>query len=190
MIPIVLTPFHQDGSLDNESIPALTRFYGQNGASALIVLGIMGEAHALSDRERELVVDQYVSAAGNKMPVVATISAPATEVAVERARRAQNLGAKALMVAPPPGVNNPRLLSDHFERIALSTDLPWILQDEPVTTGVKLTADFIVQLAETIPTLSAVKIEDVPTASKIAAIHRMRPELKLDCLEDWEVCTC
>lgn len=179
MIPIVVTPFHQDGSLDDESIPVLTRFYQQNGASALIVLGIMGEAHALSDRERELVIDQYVSAAGAKLSVIATISSPATEVAIERARRAQDLGAQALMIAPPPGVDNLDALTAHFERIALATDLPWILQDEPVTTGVRLTPNAMVQLADTIPTLIAVKIEDIPTPSKVYTVHRLRPQLKL-----------
>ncbi len=179
MIPISLTPFHEDGSLDDDSIPTLTRFYRENYASALIVLGIMGEAHALSDRERELVIEHYVSAAGGKLPIIATVSAPATEVAVERARRAHELGASALMVAPPPGLTDPGLLSAHFERIALAVDLPWVLQDEPVTTGVRLSPDTIVRLAEGIPTLAAVKIEDVPTPSKIHAIHQRRPELHL-----------
>lgn len=179
MIPIVLTPFHPNGSIDVESIPVLTHFYRTNGASALIALGIMGEAHALSDREREQVIELYVRAAGDQLPVVATISAPATEVAIDRARRAKELGARALMVAPPPGVTRTALLRAHFERIARACDLPWILQDEPVTTGVKLSPETIIDLAQAIPTLAAVKIEDVPTPSKIHTIHQAYPELKL-----------
>ncbi len=178
MIPISLTPFDQDGALDPASIPTLTHFYRQSGAAAVIVLGIMGEAHALSDQERELVIQYYVEAAGS-LPVIATVSAPATEVAVERARRAQQLGARALMVAPPDGVQDPSLLKRHFERVAKATDLPWVLQDEPVTTGVRLTVDFIGMLAETLPTLQAVKVEEVPTPSKTAAIHAARPDLKI-----------
>ncbi|MCY0880349.1 MAG: dihydrodipicolinate synthase family protein, partial [Firmicutes bacterium] len=83
------------------------------------------------------------------------------------------------MVAPPPGVNRPPLLRSHFERIAMATDLPWILQDEPVTTGVKLSPETIIDLAKAIPTLTAVKIEDVPTPSKIHAIHQAYPQLTL-----------
>lgn len=178
MIPISLTPFDQDGALDPASIPTLTQFYRQSGASAIIVLGIMGEAHALSDQEREQVIHYYVEASGT-LPVIATVSAPATEVAVERARRAQQLGASALMVAPPAGVQDPALLRRHFERVAAATDLPWVLQDEPVTTGVRLSVDFIRLLSESVPTLQAIKVEEVPTASKSAAIHRMLPGLKI-----------
>lgn len=179
MIPIVLTPFDRDGSLDETSIPILTQFYRENHASALIVLGIMGEAHALSDAERDTVIGRYVEAADGQLPIIATVSAPATEVAVDRARRAQALGAQALMVAPPPGVASPEHLLVHFSRIAEATRLPWVLQDEPVTTGVRLTPDTIVRLADRIPTLAAVKIEEVPTPSKVHALHQARPALKL-----------
>lgn len=179
MIPISLTPFHQDGSLDHESIPTLMQFYLRNQASAVIVLGIMGEAHALSDRERELVIEHYVSASHGKVPIIATISSPATEVAIERARQAQDLGASALMIAPPPGVNDPLVLMTHFERIAWACDLPWVLQDEPSTTGVKLSPHTIAQFARNIKSLVAVKVEEIPSASKIDALHQLIPHVQV-----------
>lgn len=176
VIPIALTPFSQDGSLDIDSIPTLTRFYRSQGASAIIVLGIMGEAHALTDRERETVIESYV-AASNGLPIIATVSAPATEIAVERARRAEVLGASALMVAPPAGVNDAELLKTHFSKVALGVDLPWVLQDEPVTTGVRLSVPAIEALASAIPTMEAVKVEDVPTPSKVQLLAERLPQL-------------
>ena len=179
MLPITLTPFHDDGSLDNASITRLTQFYLSHGAQGLVVLGIMGEAHALLDQERESVIARYVEAAQGQVPVVATISAAATEMAIERARRAKALGAGALMIAPPANVHDPSVLANHFERIAGATDLPWVLQDEPVTTGVRLTPAIIAELAQKIPTLKAVKVEDVPTPSKIQQIHEGTPHLAI-----------
>lgn len=176
VIPITLTPFREDGSLDGDGIAALSNFYRESGANALIVLGIMGEAHALTDREREAVIEAYVRAA-HDLPIVATVSAPATEVAVERARRARALGVQYIMVAPPPGVSDPEGLSRHFSAVAAAADLPWVLQDEPVTTGVKLTASLAVTIAREVPRLAAIKVEDVPTASKIDALTRALPEI-------------
>jgi 4-hydroxy-tetrahydrodipicolinate synthase len=168
MIPIAVTPFRQDGALDLDSIALLCQFYHHERAQALIVLGIMGEAHALSDREREDVIAAAVASA--RIPVIATVSAPATEVAAERARRARCLGAHYVMVAAPPGISDPDLLYQHFSAVAAAGDLPWVLQDEPVTTGVRISSDTMVQLA-TISGLAGIKVEDVPTPSKIAALH-------------------
>ncbi|MCY0878824.1 MAG: dihydrodipicolinate synthase family protein [Firmicutes bacterium] len=179
MIPIALTPFHPDGSLDLASIGLLARFYQRQGAQAVIVLGIMGEAHALSDRERAAVIEAYAAALQGALPVAATVSAAATEVSIQRAREAAHLGAQFLMVAPPPQVTEPEALLVHFQRVAEATSLPWILQDEPVTTGVKLSVGLIEQLAHTIPTLVAVKIEDVPTAAKIHRLREALPDLQL-----------
>lgn len=178
MIPIALTPFQDDGSLDLSSIPALTAFYRRGGADAIIVLGIMGEAHALSDHEREAVITQYVNAAGD-IPIIATVSAPATEVARERAQRARALGAQYVMVAPPPSLSDATLLIRHFLTVQQAAQLPWVLQDEPVTTGVRLTPTIAKALKDQVPELAAVKVEDVPTASKIAALHRTMPDMAL-----------
>ncbi|MDA8206728.1 MAG: dihydrodipicolinate synthase family protein [Thermaerobacter sp.] len=178
IIPIALTPFHDDGGLDLDSIPTLQAFYRRQGASALIVLGIMGEAHALSDQEREAVIAAYVATSGD-LPIIATVSAPATEVACERARRARQLGAHYVMAAPPPGVTDVTQLTRHFSQIATAADCPWVLQDEPVTTGVRLPPDVIASLATAVPSLTAVKVEDVPTPSKIDALHRLLPKTDL-----------
>lgn len=178
MIPIALTPFSNDGSLDLSSIPRLTNFYRQEHATALVVLGIMGEAHALSDWEREAVIESFVRTSGN-LPIIATVSAPSTEVACDRARRARALGATSIMVAPPPAVTDPHTLTEHFSRVAQAADLPWVLQDEPITTGVRLSLDTVQRLVNAIPTLAAIKIEDVPTPSKIAALAKVLPEIAL-----------
>jgi 4-hydroxy-tetrahydrodipicolinate synthase len=178
LIPIALTPFRGDGTVDLEGIAHLTAFYREAGASAIAVLGIMGEAHALTDREREAVIEATVASA-NGVPVIAAVSAPATEVAMERARRARALGADYIMAAPPANVSDTDALVRHFKAVASSADLPWILQDEPVTTGVRLTVAAAGAIASAIPGLQAIKVEDVPTASKIAALRAALPQLGL-----------
>src|SRR5829696_5978434 len=59
---IALTPFTDEGDLDDESIGSLAEFYLNSGVHGVTILGIMGEAHKLSDAERQVVTERYVSA--------------------------------------------------------------------------------------------------------------------------------
>src|SRR5215217_4313219 len=81
---IALTPFTDEGDLDDESIGSLAEFYLNSGVHGVTILGLMGEAHKLSDAERQAVTERYVSAIGGRVPVVVGCSAVATKVVVER----------------------------------------------------------------------------------------------------------
>src|SRR3712207_7433879 len=115
---IALTPFTEEGELDEVSIESLSNFYVDAGVHGVTILGIMGEAHKLSDAERQVVTERYVSAIGGRVPVVAGCSAVATKVVVERARAAEDAGAAAVMVAPPNNQRNLDLVFEHFRRAA------------------------------------------------------------------------
>ena len=67
---IALTPFTDEGELDEESIESLSGFYVDAGVHGITILGIMGEAHKLSDAERRTVTQRYVSAVRGRVPVV------------------------------------------------------------------------------------------------------------------------
>lgn len=178
VLPITLTPFHEDGSLDTASIKTLTSFYRDQGADALAILGIMGEAHALTDHERLSVVEHYLAAAGGpRLPVVVGCSAPATEVAIDRARDACRMGATAIMLAPPTDVRDPDALILHFKRVADAVTCPLVLQDEPVTTRVTLSPTLIARIAREVPEIHYVKVEAPPTPSKTHQIHEAAPQL-------------
>src|SRR5918998_2647531 len=98
---IALTPFTDEGDVDLEGIDSLTELYLDSGVHGLVPLGIMGEAHKLSDAERGAVMQRYLSAAGARVPVVVGCSAAATRVAVERAREAEAAAAAAGFGGPP-----------------------------------------------------------------------------------------
>src|SRR3712207_9568737 len=103
---IALTPFTDEGELDEGSIESLSEFYVDAGVHGITVLGIMGEAHKLSDAERRAITQRYVSAMSGRVPVVVGCSAVGTKVAAERAREAEEAGAAAVMVAPPNNQRN------------------------------------------------------------------------------------
>ena len=130
---IALTPFSDNGDVDEAGIGSLSELYLDAGVHGVTVLGIMGEAHKLSDAERALVMERYLSAIAGRVPVVVGCSAPATRVATERAREAEAAGAAAVMVAPPNNVGNLDLVFEHYRRVAEAVSVPVVVQDEPVT---------------------------------------------------------
>jgi 4-hydroxy-tetrahydrodipicolinate synthase len=167
---IALTPFTDEGGVDFGGIDALADHYLGSGVDGLVVLGIMGEAHKLTDAERSAVVERYVAAIDGRVPVVVGCSAPATRVVTERAREAEQSGAAAVMVAPPNNVKNLDLVFGHYRGVAEGTSLPVVVQDEPVNTGVVMPAGFVAQLMNEVENCRYVKLEEAPTTIKISAL--------------------
>ena len=167
---IALTPFTAEGELDEESIDSLSGFYVDSGVHGVTILGIMGEAHKLSDAERCRVTERYISAVGGRVPVVVGCSAAATKVAAERASEAEEAGAAAVMVAPPNNQRNLDLVFEHYRRVAEAVSLPVVVQDEPVNTGVVMPAPFIARLVDGVENCRYVKLEEAPTTIKISSL--------------------
>jgi 4-hydroxy-tetrahydrodipicolinate synthase len=130
----------------------------------------MGEAHKLSDAERSMAMQRYLEAAGDRVPVVVGCSAAATRVTIEWAREAEEIGAAAVMVAPPNNVRNLDLVFEHYRRVAEAVSLPVVVQDEPVNTGVVMPAAFIARVVNEIEGCRYVKLEEAPTTIKITSL--------------------
>ncbi len=170
VLPIALTPFTDGGDVDFPGIDALAEHYLASGSNGLTALGIMGEAHKLTDAERSAVAERYVAATDGRAPVVVGCSAPATRVAVERAREAEGLGAAAVMVAPPNNLKNLDLVFDHYREVAGAVSVPVVVQDEPVNTGVVMPAAFVSRVMNGVENCRYVKLEEAPTTIKISAL--------------------
>ena len=171
VLPITLTPFNDDGAVDEESIDSLVEDYLGAGAHGLTILGIMGEAAKLLDEERERVLRRYVGAVAGRVPVVAGVSARATTMSLDYARRAEDAGAAAVMLAPPDNTKNLDLVFEHFRRVAEAVSVPVVVQDEPVNTGVTMPAPFLVRLLDEIENCRYLKLEETPTLPKITAVR-------------------
>jgi 4-hydroxy-tetrahydrodipicolinate synthase len=167
---ITLTPFTEEGDVDLGGIDSLARLYLDSGVHGLTILGIMGEAHKLSDAERSIVMQRYLEAAGDHVPVVVGCSAAATKVTIEWAREAEEIGAAAVMVAPPNNVRNLDLVFEHYRRVEEALSLPVVVQDEPVNTGVVMPAAFIARVVNEIEGCRYVKLEEAPTTIKITSL--------------------
>lgn len=168
---IALTPFTDDGEVDLAGIDSLTEHYLAAGVHGITVLGIMGEAHKLNDRERSAVAERYIiAAAGGRVPVIVGCSAAATRLAIERAREAEALGAAAVMVAPPNGLRSLDLVYEHYREVSEAVSVPVVVQDEPVNTGVQMPAAFLARLIDELPNCRYLKLEEAPTTIKISSL--------------------
>lgn len=170
---ILATPFREDGALDVEGLPRLVECALATGVTGLTILGIAGEAHRLTDEERRRVIETVVKETRGRTPVAVGVSASGTHLATAFARMASEHGADALMVAPPAGLKNLDAVAEYYRAVAAATNLPLVLQDEPVTTQVTMPAPFIAQLCADISQIEAVKLEEPPTLPKITRLRAL-----------------
>src|ERR687893_2968025 len=118
-IPILVTPFSDDGSLDLGSLEREIDWVLAEGASGVACVAIASEGYKLTEAERDSVIATTVHRVDSRVPVVASADGPGEEPAIDRARRAAALGAAALMVLPSYFVKpaSDALLS-YYNRIA------------------------------------------------------------------------
>ena len=167
---VLPTAFHEDGRLDPDGIRALVRAHVDAGVAGLTVLGVMGEAAELSESERTDVL-AIVRAAADTVPIVLGVSGPTVEIVAARSRDAGAGGASAVMVSPAKSLQ----LRDAVGAAAAG-GLPIVIQDYPAGSRVHLARAELVDAAAH-PLVAGVKAEAPPTASAIAALRRLRPDL-------------
>lgn len=169
---IAPTPFHEDGRIDEASIDRLTDFYGEVGCSGITVLGIMGEAPKLDGQEAVSVATRFIRRA-KAMSIVVGVSAPGFAAMRSLARSAMDAGAAGVMIAPPPHLRTDDQIVGYFKQAveAIGDDIPWVLQDYPLTLSVVMTPQVIRRIVMDNPSCVMLKHEDWPGLEKISALR-------------------
>jgi 4-hydroxy-tetrahydrodipicolinate synthase len=144
--PAMCTPFHEDRSIDFETLRADARRLEQAGVDGLVPMGSTGESATVSHDEHIAVIEAVVDAVD--LPVIAGTGSNSTEEALRLSRRAADAGADALLLISPY-YNRPgqRGLREHYEAIADAVDLPQIVYNVPSRTGQNVEPDTVVELA-------------------------------------------
>jgi dihydrodipicolinate synthase/N-acetylneuraminate lyase len=132
------TPFDDNDFICEDAFERLCLLQIENGATALVVGGITGEAPNLSSAEHARLVKIAVRVSSRQVPVIADAGSNATAHAIELTKDAEVNGAVAVL-SVVPYYNKPMQvgLYGHFREIAASTALPIILHDEPSRTALK-----------------------------------------------------
>lgn len=171
---IATTPFLDDGSIDFPSIDRLTDFYQESGCTGITILGIMGEAPKMEPDESRAIVKRVVSRA--RIPVIVGVSAPGFAGMRSLARDAMDLGAAGVMIAPPPALRTDDQIVNYFAGAveAVGEDVPWVLQDYPLTLTVVMSPGVIAKIITNHPSCLMLKHEDWPGLEKISRLRAMQ----------------
>lgn len=175
-IVALLTPFTEDGRIDLAALETLVSFHRDAGTHGLVVAGTTGESATLEDREFEELLAAVVRQAGGAIPVIAGTGSASTRHAIEQSRKAEALGADAVLVVTPY-YNRPaqRGLVAHFRAVADAISIPVIVYNVPSRTGVDMQPEAAAALSAH-PGIAGVKeaVSDIARVRELVA--RCGPE--------------
>lgn len=153
----IVTPMHEDGSLDLPAFRALIDFHVAEGTDAIVVVGTTGESPTVDVDEHQLLIVEAVKHAAGRVPVIAGTGANSTREAIELATFAKQAGAQAsLSVVPYYNKPTQEGMYLHFRAIAEAVDMPHILYNVPGRTVADMSNDTVLRLAE-IPNIVGIK---------------------------------
>jgi 4-hydroxy-tetrahydrodipicolinate synthase len=170
---ITVTPFTDSGALDLASTDRMVDFCLDAGVTGLTVLGIMGEATKLTAEESRTFVKRVLTRVAGRVPVVVGASAPGFAPMRELTESVMAMGAAGVMVAPPSTMRTDDQIVAYFEMVqeTVGKDVPWVLQDHPVSTGVQMSTSVILRILQNSPSCVMLKHEDCPGLAKLSAIR-------------------
>ncbi|MBC9711783.1 4-hydroxy-tetrahydrodipicolinate synthase [Streptomyces sp. TRM66268-LWL] len=149
VLTAMVTPLTADGALDLDGAQRLAAHLVDAGNDGLIINGTTGESPTTSDAEKADLVRAVLEAVGDRAHIVAGVGTNDTHHSIELARAAEKAGAHGLLTVTPYYNKPPQEgLYRHFKAIADSTELPVMLYDIPGRSGVPISTETIVRLAE------------------------------------------
>jgi dihydrodipicolinate synthase/N-acetylneuraminate lyase len=173
VFPIAPTPFTESGELDLAGQRRVLDCMIDSQVDGICILANYSEQFALSDTERDTLLELCLSHVAGRVPVIVTCSHFSTAIAVERARKAKAGGAAMLMLMPPYHGATLRAedgaMLEHFARVAEAGGVPLMVQDAPLS-GVALSVAFLARLAREVPPVRYFKIEVPNAAAKLRAL--------------------
>jgi 4-hydroxy-tetrahydrodipicolinate synthase len=147
----IITPMHEDGSIDKQAFCDLIEWHIENKTDALVTTGTTGESVTLEPEELFDITALAIKQAAGRIPVIAGTGSNSTNTVIKFSKMAQQAGANALLIVTPyynkPTQNG---LYEHYKAIAEAVDLPIILYNVPARTACDI-------LPETVERLSKIK---------------------------------
>ncbi len=171
----LVTPFAQDGSVDEQALSRLVDFQIDAGIDMILPCGTTGEGVTLETREWERVIAVVVERVAGRIPVVAGAGSNSTATAIALTKRAAALGADGVL-SVGPYYNRPtqRGFYEHFRAIAEEGGLPVVIYNVPARTGSNILAETTLRLAD-VPGIVAIK-EASGDLRQVMTLLDSRPE--------------
>jgi dihydrodipicolinate synthase/N-acetylneuraminate lyase len=169
--PILATPFLSDGEIDENSVVRLVRHLKTCELPGFTMFGLASEFYKLSDSDRETLIEAAFDARASDQTAIVSVTAHSHEVAAKQARRAEEAGAEALMLLSPFFLGPSEVdIRRHVLEVAETTSLPIVVQHAPAQTGVRMSAESLLELNRRAPNVCYVKVESAPPGPLISTI--------------------
>lgn len=144
----MVTPLRSDEELDVEGLGELVNYLIGSGVHGVFVCGSQGENYSLTEEEKKQAIRAAVDEANGRVPVYAGTGNITTRSVVELSKYAEDAGADAVSVITPFFIKpNQEELCRHYETVARAIDIPLLLYNNPLRTGVNLEASTVSRLA-------------------------------------------
>ena len=170
--PVAPTVFNDDGTLDMDGNKRALDCIIDQGADGICILANFSEQFLLADSEREVLTKLSIEHINGRVPIIVTISHFATQIAVERAKFAKDLGADVvMMMAPYHGAllkGNANQTFEQFQKVG-DVGIPIMVQDAPLS-GVDLPVSLLIKMAQEIDMVKLFKIECPRAANKLRVL--------------------
>lgn len=149
VIPPVVTPFKEDGTIDHESLEKVVNHLIESGMHGLFAMGSTGEVAYLTNKQRKEILTTIVKTNAGRVPVIAGAIEMTANRAIEVAQDAIDAGADSFVVtAPIYTINSVQEMEDHFRMIHAAVDADMFIYDVPVRVHKKIPADLLVKLGQ------------------------------------------
>src|SRR5215216_4137316 len=188
LMPAMVTPFDEREELDLAATEAVIERFIEAGVSGISPLGSTGEASHLTTEERKRFAHEVVRIVGGRVPLVVGVGFSGTRKTVELARHAQEVGADAVLVVSPFYWKvGEKALFRHFATVAESVDIPVVVYNLPMLTGIDLSPSLVARIAAECPNVTGLKdtvTEYYHTVGVLREVKRVRADISV--LSGWE----
>jgi 4-hydroxy-tetrahydrodipicolinate synthase len=148
VFPAMTTPFHEDESIDFETLRDHAQYLERAGVDGLVPMGTTGESATLTHDEHIEVIEAVADAVDD-VPVIAGSGSNNTREALDLSRRSADAGADGLLlISPYYNKPEPAGMEHHFRQVADAVDLPQIIYNVPSRTGRNIAVETAVNLAD------------------------------------------
>lgn len=174
VIPILPTPFLQGGEIDMRGFLGAIDMAIRHKAAGVAMFGLASEYYKLSDAERFRCTSALIQQVAKRVPVIISIVAHSTELAVKDAKFAEHEGADAVMVLPPfflsPSADSVR---QHILEVSSAVSLPVVVQYAPAQTGYPIAANSFARLRDDAPNIACIKVDQVPAGPMVQELRSL-----------------
>ena len=172
----LITPFKEDGSVDYDALLRLVDYQLENGTDFLCVLGTTAETPTLTKEEKVKVKRTIIDRVNGRLPILLGVGSNSTQAVVDSVKNDDMTGVDALLVVVPY-YNKPSQegIYQHYKAVAEATDLPIVLYNVPGRTGVNMTAETTLRLANDFENIVAIK-EASGNIAQMDEIIKNKPE--------------